>query len=147
MTSAGPTFADLVAVAAVGTAQRPLPPLPEHLVPPGPADQSAATRLLDAAAAFAVVRRARLPVEHGLTGAATAPDDSGDPPPPRFVAALARALAVELPPNRCSALAADGWRSSTPPGRRSRPKAPRHGSRGPTRRPGRTARPSSDARS
>ena len=101
MTSAGPTFADLVAVAAVGTAQRPLPPLPEHLVPPGPADQSAATRLLDAAAAFAVVRRARLPVEHGLTGAATAPDDSGDPPPPRFVAALARALhlsPVESPP-------------------------------------------------
>ncbi len=85
------TYADLVATAAVGTSQRPLPPVPDALLTGRMAEEPAAA-LLDAAAAYAVVRRAQLPVTTDVPVPEPAPADDLPLPPDRYVSALARLL-------------------------------------------------------
>jgi hypothetical protein len=85
------THADLVAVATVGTAQRPLPDLPEGLLPASGAGSEPAFVLLDAAAVYGVIRRATLPTREGAAPP-PAPDDPRPEPSERFVSALVRLL-------------------------------------------------------
>jgi len=86
------TFTELVATAAVGTSQRPVPELPAELVLDPVGDQAPAERLLDAVAATAVVRRASLPVAGDVVAPAAAPREPFPVPPERFTSGLARQL-------------------------------------------------------
>ena len=86
------TYAELVATAAVGTAQRPVPELPPGLVPDADAERTPAERLLDAAAAYAVARRANLLVTSSVAAPAGSEPDELEVPPERFIAALARQI-------------------------------------------------------
>ncbi len=86
------SYSDLVAAAAVGTSQRPLPVLPRGLVPEAGDEQTPADQLLDAAAAYAAVRRATLPLLIKVAAPDPAPAEATSVPPERFVAGLARLL-------------------------------------------------------